>query len=105
MPDHLDLEDLLKIPYVDPDQGFDISPDGSQMVFSWNQTGRWEIYILNLKHDSPPQIITAGKSAKFAPHWSPDGQLLAYTIDLDGGENCDIYIYHPDSGLKLAHLS
>ncbi len=29
MPDHLDLEILLRVPRVDPDLGFDISPDGS----------------------------------------------------------------------------
>jgi hypothetical protein len=37
MPDHLDLEILLTVPHVDPDQGFDISPDGSQLIFSWNE--------------------------------------------------------------------
>ena len=54
MPNSLDLETLLTVPYVDPDMGFDISPDGSQAVFSWNHTGRWEIYILNLKGNTPP---------------------------------------------------
>ena len=29
MPDHLDLETLLKVPHLDPDLGFDISPYGS----------------------------------------------------------------------------
>lgn len=94
----LDLETLLKVPFVDPDLGFDISPDGSQVVFSWNQTGRWDIYTLELKRKSSPCKITHGKGAKFAPHWSPNGQLLAYALDLDGSENYDIYVSHPDSG-------
>jgi hypothetical protein len=29
MADCLDLETLLNVPFVDPDLGFDISPDGS----------------------------------------------------------------------------
>jgi len=49
MSDHLDLEALLRVPYVDPDLGFDISPSGSKMSFSWNLSGRWEIYILDLE--------------------------------------------------------
>ena len=98
MPDPLDLETLLKVPHVDPDQGFDISPDGSQVAFSWNLSGRWEIYTLELKDDAPPQIITTGKGAKFAPLWSPNGQLLAYALDLNGSENYDIYVYHSVSG-------
>ena len=93
----LDLETLLKVPYVDPDLGFDISPDGSQVAFSWNRSGRWEIYILELKRKSPPRKITQGKGAKFAPQWSPNGQLLAYALDLEGSEDYDIYVYDTES--------
>ncbi|MGB2965310.1 MAG: hypothetical protein WBB69_15135 [Anaerolineales bacterium] len=85
MPDYLDLKTLLNVPYVDPDLGFEISPNGSQVAFSWNRSGRWEIYTLELKRQAPPRKITQGKGAKFAPHWSPNGQLLAYALDLDGG--------------------
>jgi hypothetical protein len=47
MPEYLDLETLLKIPLVDPDWGFDISPDSSEGAFSWNATGRWELSLLD----------------------------------------------------------
>ena len=89
----LDLESLLRIPYVEPDLGFDISPDGSLLAFSWNKTGRWEIYLQDLHQDSPPRQITNNAGAKFAPRWKPDGSQLAYVLDLDGGENYDILIY------------
>lgn len=42
----LDLEALLKVPNVDPYDGYDLSPDGKQVAFSWNPTGRWEIYMI-----------------------------------------------------------
>ncbi len=94
----LDLEKLLKIPGVDPDNGFDISPDGNTLAFSWNVTGQWELYTLSLDSQSPPRCITQGAGAKFSPCWSPDGARLAYVLDLDGGENYDIWVTHLPSG-------
>lgn len=95
MSDFLDLEALLNIPFLDPDLGFDISPSGSQVAFSWNKTGRWEIYILDLDEDSPPRKISRGEGGKFAPRWNPSGNLLAYALDLDGSENYDLWVYDP----------
>jgi dipeptidyl aminopeptidase/acylaminoacyl peptidase len=89
----LDLETLLRVPYVEPYSGFDISPDGSQLAFSWNKSGRWQIYLKDLNQDSLPRQITRGAGAKFAPRWKPDGSQLAYVLDLDGGENYDILVH------------
>ena len=85
----------MRVPYVEPDLGFDISPDGSQAAFSWNKTGRWEIFIqeLEVEADSSPWQISIGDGAKFAPKWKPDGAQLAYVLDLNGGENYDIFVY------------
>lgn len=88
----LDLKTLLRIPYVDPDRGFDLSPDGKSAAFAWNPTGRWEIYIVHLDRSGPPQQLTSGPGAKFAPRWSHDGGRLAYVLDLDGGENFDLFV-------------
>ena len=88
----LDLETLLRIPYVDPDRGFDLSPDGKSAAFAWNPTGRWEVYLVPLDRSTPPQQLTSGPGAKFAPCWSHDGRRLAYVLDLDGGENFDLFV-------------
>ena len=88
-----DLEKLLRTPCIEPYTGFDLSPDGTQVAFSWNPSGRWEVYLLSMDGSAAPQQLTAGQGAKFAPRWSPDGQSLAYVLDLDGGELYDLYLY------------
>jgi dipeptidyl aminopeptidase/acylaminoacyl peptidase len=88
----LALEQLLRIPYVEPEAGFDITPDGKQVAFSWNRTGQWEIYRLHLENPGQIEQITHGPGAKFGPRYSPDGAKLAYALDLDGSETFDLYL-------------
>lgn len=40
----IDLRTLLKVPCVEAEMGFDISPDGLRLVYSWNPKGNYEIY-------------------------------------------------------------
>ncbi len=97
----LDLETLMRVPYVEPDLGYDISPDGSFVAFSSNPKGRWEIYCLDFtKPGSQPEQISAGEGAKFSPRFSPDGKSLAFVVDLDGGENYDIHLYNFAQGTQ-----
>lgn len=66
-----------------------VSPDGSQVAFSSNRDGQWEIYILNLKTDGLIRV-TQSKSYDGAPAWSPDGQYLIYqTLN---GDHLDLII-------------
>ena len=89
-----DLDSLLAVPHVDPDYGFDVSPnDGGLVAHAHNGSGQWEIYIMPLDGPRAPQQVTCGPGAKLAPRWSPDGRRLAYALDLDGGELFDIWVY------------
>jgi len=90
----LDIEELIQIPYVDMDNGYDISPDGFKVAFSWNKSGRWEIYEQSLKNSEEPKKISIGDGAKFNPRWSPDGNRLAYIMDINGGEAYGIKVYN-----------
>jgi len=94
----VDLEELLRVPYIEPYAEFDLSPDGKQVAFSWNPDGQWEIFLLPLDLSAQPQQITNGPGAKVAPRWSPDGSHVAYVVDLDGSELYDIHTYHVEEG-------
>ena len=89
----LDLEKLLRVPQVDPYGGFEVSPDGTRVAFSWNLTGQWEIYEMPLDLAAPSRQITTGLGAKFSPRYAPRGGRLAYALDVDGSECFDIYVY------------
>ena len=93
MENFINLKTLISLPTVEPDLGFEISPDSTQVAYSSNATGRWEIYIADLSNPDLPHRITSDEGAKFAPRWSPAGQKLAYVVDLDGGENYDLWEY------------
>ncbi len=104
------LETLLRVPYVEAAYGFDLAPDGSKIVFSWNKSGQWELYELPLPaSDSlqpasdkpaplPPGEGPGVRGAKFAPKYSPDGHRLAYAVDFDGGENFRLFVHDFETG-------
>src|SRR5512147_2022285 len=66
--------------------GFDVSPDGRSIVFMWNVSGQWELYLMPADGSTPPRLITSGPQAKMIPRFSPDGRHVAYLQDYDGDE-------------------
>jgi dipeptidyl aminopeptidase/acylaminoacyl peptidase len=101
-PPALDLEKLLSVPHIEPYSGFDLSPSGAQIAFSWNPTGRWEIYLAPLDGTTAPLQLTGGPGAKFGPRWSPDGSRLAYALDRDGSESYELYACHLATGVHAS---
>ncbi len=96
------LEQLLRVPHVDEGNAFDLSPDGRTVAFSWNGSGTWELYEMQLPNSdrgkSEPRLITRGPGGKFHPRYSPDGRCLAYAFDADGGESFHIMVLDRVSG-------
>jgi dipeptidyl aminopeptidase/acylaminoacyl peptidase len=109
----IDLGVLLRVPCVEVEMGFDISPDGRRVAFSWNPDGSWEIYEISLRSspgsrtglgESAPRLVSCGPGAKFHPRYSPDGRFLAYVVDFDGSENFHILL-HDFATMKQTDLT
>jgi len=82
------------------------SPDGSQVVFSWNgeKQDNFDIYV-KLVDSGAPLRLTTNPSADDNPAWSPDGRQIAFLRDAgDGGE--ELMLISPLGGVerKLADL-
>ncbi len=98
----LDLEVLLRIPEVDIHGGYHISPDGRYLAFSWNKSGLWEIYELDLTtlSQAETRIVqrSSGPGGKFVPRYSPDGRCLVWALDLDGSERFHLILFERETG-------
>ncbi|HLP74955.1 MAG TPA: PDZ domain-containing protein [Bacteroidales bacterium] len=92
------------------------SPDGRYISYYSDQTGEYELYLLENKKDSRPRQVTSGSSAwKYQPMWSPDSKYLMFsdrtlrlklmdiatgkTTDVDQGTTDELrsYSFSPDS--------
>lgn len=101
----LNLAQLLRVPQVQSQ--IDISPDDSKIAFSWNKTGDWQIYELDLPRteqtlsESEVKVearpLTSGIGGKFNLRYSPNGKKLAYALDIDGSESYHLIVYDFES--------
>ena len=73
------------------------SPDGKQIVFVTNISGRNNLWLVPAAGGWPVQL-TVSNQRQTAPAWSPDGKSIAYMSDYDGDEQWDIFIVSPLSG-------
>ncbi len=103
----IDLGVLLRVPCVEAEMGFDVSPDGECVAYSWNPGGRWEIYELSLgdsagskadRGKTGPHLVSHGPGGKFHPRYSPDGRHLAFTVDFDGAEAYHLFVLDIGTG-------
>jgi len=72
------------------------SPDGSQIVYSSNQTGNWEIWMMNANGTNQHQITNNPARDEYEA-WSPDGTTIAFGSDRDGHRNREAAIYLMDT--------
>ncbi|HZP22715.1 MAG TPA: S9 family peptidase [Terriglobales bacterium] len=79
------------------------SPDGSQVAFISNISGRNNVWIVPATGGWPTQL-TISDQRQGQPVWSPDGNWIAYASDHDGDEQWDIFLVSPKSG-EVANLT
>jgi Tol biopolymer transport system component/DNA-binding winged helix-turn-helix (wHTH) protein len=72
-----------------------LSPDGSQVAFSWEGSGPDNVDIyLKLVGPGEPHRLTTDPAADFSPAWSPDGRQIAFlrSPTEEDVDRCGIYL-------------
>jgi dipeptidyl aminopeptidase/acylaminoacyl peptidase len=83
--------------------GVDLSPDGSEVAFSWNRSGAFEVYTAPLVGDRIIQLTEADRRS-VVPRWSPDGRWVAFMRDQDGDEKMQLWLVDRD-GVRERRLT
>jgi Tol biopolymer transport system component len=61
-----------------------VSPDGRKVAYAGNQTGDWDIYVMNADGTGTVNLTKQPNlepGDEYAPSWSPDGKKLLYIGD------------------------
>jgi TolB protein len=83
-----------------------VSPDGLQLAFASNRSGKWDLYFLSLESGDIRQV-TDTPEFESSPSWSPDGLWLAYEAYLpdDDGGNLEVLISPLDGSQSPIRLT
>jgi dipeptidyl aminopeptidase/acylaminoacyl peptidase len=73
------------------------SPNGKEIAFISNISGRNNIWLVSSESGWPTQL-TVSDQRQISPAWSPNGRWIAYGSDVDGNEQWDIFIVSPGNG-------
>ncbi len=73
------------------------SPDGKQIVFTTNLTGRLNLWKVPASGGWPIQL-SASDDREYGAVWSPDGKWVVYQSDRGGHEYHDLFAIRSDGG-------
>ncbi|MFZ0731978.1 MAG: S9 family peptidase [Candidatus Sulfotelmatobacter sp.] len=79
------------------------SPEGKQIAFVSNMSGRNNLWLVSADGGFPIQL-TVSDQRQTNPAWSPDRKWIAYQSDYDGDEQWDIFMVSPKTG-KVVNLT
>jgi dipeptidyl aminopeptidase/acylaminoacyl peptidase len=88
---------ISELYYTRSVSGASWSPDGRQVVFSTNLTGRMNLWKVSALGGWPIQLAESD-DRQFGASWSPDGKWIVYQQDTGGGEIFDLYAVPSDGG-------
>jgi dipeptidyl aminopeptidase/acylaminoacyl peptidase len=82
------------------------SPDGSEIAFSTNLTGRMNLWKVSASGGWPIQL-SASDDRQGGEVWSPDGKWIVFEQDFGGGEIFDLFALPSDGGdaINLTHTA
>ncbi len=95
MPEEVPLEELASLPeFYSPVA----SPDGDEIAFYWDKSGRNELYVLDKESGETEQISDGEvpRNARWPIMWHPDGDKIYYHKDEAGNEQNDIHLMDLD---------
>jgi dipeptidyl aminopeptidase/acylaminoacyl peptidase len=75
----------------------DWSPDGKQVAFITNISGRSNLWVVPAAGGWPLQL-TVSDQRQVSVTWSPNGRWIAYASDYDGNEQWDLFVVSPSNG-------
>jgi len=78
------------------------SPDGTTIAFESNQTGNWDIYVMDADGSNMKNITNHPATHDIYPDWSPDGTKIAFGSNRDGMEH--IFVMNAD-GSNLSQIT
>jgi serine/threonine-protein kinase len=89
--------------YTSWDNGWAYSPDSSQIAFTSDRDGNWEIYTMDTSGGNIVRL-TENPAQDGWPWWTADGKHILFTSDRDG--SWQIYIMNPDGSnvQELTHI-
>jgi Tol biopolymer transport system component len=98
---NLDGSDLVQIIDVNDvaDYAGVVSPDGTQIAFTSDRTGREEIFVANVDGSGVTQL-TDEADGNYGPDWSPDGTQILFTAVR--GPSAYIYVMDADGSNLMA---
>jgi len=76
------------------------SPDGKQIVFTTDISGRFNLWKVRASGGWPTQI-TPSDERQYSAVWSPDGKWIVYQQDQAGNELWDLYAVPSDGGESI----
>src|SRR5258705_3601299 len=79
------------------------SPDGKEIVFTSNFTGRFNLWKVSSSGGWPIQLSQSDNRQADAV-WSPDGKWILYQSDIGGAETYDLFAI-PSGGGKADNLT
>lgn len=79
-----------------------VSPDGSTVALYYNETGRNELYLLDISSGEIRQCSTGDvpRNARWHIDWSAEGESVYFHLDNAGDEQNDIYAIDHDGATE-----